>query len=151
MELNEITYEKITGLQKMSREDRLEATKSNFLYFFIHYLPHYGTYRFAPFHYEMAEDIHDLIDGVIKECAWIQFRESAKTSFAKCLLLYLICFRLDEYINIDSYDRENAERMLYDVVWELQTNERIIEDFGQLYNASRSKDQVGQKRISNFV
>jgi len=99
----------------------------------------------------MAGDIHDLIDGKIKELSWIQFRESGKTSFAKGLLLYLICFRLDEYINVDSYDRENAERMLFDVVWELQTNERILEDFGQLYNISKSKDQVTQKRISNFI
>lgn len=131
--------------------ERAELTRVNFGAFFTYYLPHYVNYEFAPFHYEMMGDVHDLINGDIKELAWIQFRESSKTSFAKGLLLYLICFRLDEYINVDSYDRENAERMLYDVVWELQTNERILADFGQLYNVARSKDQVTQKRISNFV
>lgn len=135
----------------MSRENRLKATKSNFLWFFLYYLPHYGSYRFAPFHYEMAVDIHDLIDGTIKELGWIQHRESAKTSFAKAFILYLICFRLRDYINVDSYDKENAERILFDVAWELQTNKRIIDDFGQIYTTDRSKFQVTQKRINNFV
>lgn len=135
----------------MSREDRLIATQSNFILFFVHYLPHYVEYKFAPFHFDMAVDLHDLVDGTIKELAWIQFRESAKTSFSKAFILYLICFHLDEYINVDSYDKENAERILFDVVWELQTNKRILEDFGQLYNAPRNKEQVSQKRVSNFV
>lgn len=99
----------------------------------------------------MMGDVHDLIDGKIRELAWIQFRESAKTSFSKGLLLYLICFQLDDYINVDSYAKENAERILYDVTWELQTNERIINDFGQIYTAERSKHQISQKRIGNFV
>ena len=138
-------------MKKMSREDRVIIAESDFILFFAHYLPHYVEYKFAPFHFDMAVDIHDLIDGTIKELSWIAYRESGKTSFAKGLLLYLICFHLDEYINVDSYDKENAERILFDVVWELQTNKRILDDFGQLYNAPRSKDQISQKRVSNFV
>ena len=135
----------------MSKAERRIVTKCEFLYFLVWYFPHYVTYRFAPFHQEMAQDCMDLIEGRIKELAWIAFRESSKTTFAKILLLYLICFELDEYINVDSYDKENAERILFDIVWELQTNQRIIDDFGQIYNIGRSKDQITQKRISNFV
>lgn len=99
----------------------------------------------------MAQDVHDLIEGKITELAWIQFRESAKTSFAKALVLYLICFRLDDYINVDSYEKENAERILYDVVWELQSNSRIKDDFGNIYNVQKTKDYIAQRRIGNFV
>lgn len=138
-------------LKEMDRMDRLRALKVNFAYFILWYFPHYINYTFADFHYEMVLDVHDLVDGTIKELAWIQYRESGKTSFAKALLLYLICFRLDDYINVDSYDKENAERILFDCVWELQTNERIRNDFGDIYNVERDKDKITQKRISNFI
>jgi hypothetical protein len=55
------------------------------------------------------------------------------------------------YVNIDCYDKSNAESILFDVVTELQTNDLLIGDFGQLYNQPRSKDEATLKRISNFV
>jgi hypothetical protein len=55
------------------------------------------------------------------------------------------------YINVDSYDKSNAESILFDVVMELQTNDMLIADFGHLYNQPRSKDQATLKRISGFI
>ena len=55
------------------------------------------------------------------------------------------------YVNVDSYDKANAESILFDVVTELQGNELLIADFGHLYNQPRTKDQAQLKRISNFV
>jgi hypothetical protein len=55
------------------------------------------------------------------------------------------------YINVDSYDKANAESMLFDVVTELQGNDLLIANFGHLYNQPRTKDQTQLKRISNFV
>ena len=79
------------------------------------------------------------------------FRESAKTSIAKGFITWLICYGKKKYINVDSFDRENAERMLFDIVLELQTNGKLIADFGQLYNAPKKQDEVTQKRVNNFV
>ncbi|MEA2947176.1 MAG: hypothetical protein QOI40_2506, partial [Alphaproteobacteria bacterium] len=55
------------------------------------------------------------------------------------------------YINVDCYDKGNAESILFDVVTELQTNDLLIGDFGKLYNQPRSKDEATLKRVSNFV
>ena len=55
------------------------------------------------------------------------------------------------YINVDSYEKANAESILFDVVTELQGNELLIADFGHLYNQPRTKDEAKLKRISNFV
>lgn len=79
------------------------------------------------------------------------FGESAKTSFAKGLILYMIAYDIEPYINADAFDSTNSERILFDVVWELQTNKRFIEDFGEKYNTARTKDEVTQKRIKDFV
>ncbi len=131
--------------------ERTKALRKHFGYFVTYYLQHYIWSEFASFHYDMMRDVHDLLDFKVREVAWFMFGESAKTSFAKALILYMIAYEIEPYINVDAFDSTNSERLLFDVVWELQTNSRFIRDFGQLYNTKRSKDQVTQKRIKDFV
>lgn len=142
------------ALQKViegSTNERIFLCEQEFSLFFCYYAIDYLKYPFAQFHYEMFQDIRDLLTGKYREVAWIMFRESAKTSFAKIFLLYLICYKKRNYINVDSFDKENAERILFDVVVELQTNPRIKADFGELFNTSRHSTEATQKRVSNFL
>lgn len=129
----------------------MKSTRDHFGYFIAYYLSHYVRSEFAPFHYEMMADVHDLLDLKIREVAWFMFGESAKTSFAKALILYMIAYDIEPYINADAFDSTNSERALFDVVWELQTNRRFIADFGEKYNTKRSKDEATQKRIKDFI
>jgi len=99
----------------------------------------------------MMADVHDLLEHRIREVAWFMFGESAKTSFAKALILYMIAYDIEPYINTDAFDSTNSERILFDIVWELQTNQRFIEDFGEKYNTKRTHDEVTQKRVKDFV
>ena len=149
--MDRVTDEGLEFLKQSRKEARTSALKDHFGYFVTYYLPHYVRSEFAEFHYDMMGDIHDLLELKIREVAWFMFGESAKTSFAKALILYMIVFEIEPYINVDAFDSTNSERILFDVVWELQTNRRIISDFGELYNAKRSKDEVTQKRIKDFV
>src|SRR3990167_4163727 len=146
-----ITPQRIKRLKELPATQRIAVCKEDFALFISYYLSHYMTYPFAPFHYEWFQDIHDLIDGKITEEALVAYRESAKTSIALGLLLYSICYELYEYINVDSYDSVNAKRLLFDVVLELQTNKRILDDFGNIYNTKRSADEVTQKSVKDFV
>lgn len=99
----------------------------------------------------MFQDLDDLMSDVLRELAWIMFRESSKTSISKAFVLWLITFNKRKYINVDSFDRENSERILFDIVVEMQTNPRFKADFGELYNSKRNADEVTQKRVSNFI
>ncbi len=137
----------ITG----SRDERVYLCSKDFALFFCYYFVDYIKLPFAPFHYEMFQDINDLIAGNIRELAWFMFRESAKTSITKGFISYLICYKIRNYPNVDSFDKENAERILFDTVMELQTNPRIKADFGELFNAKRNPDEIQQKRVNNFV
>src|SRR6267154_2399266 len=130
---------------------RKYLTSKSFALFFAYYYLDYVKYRFAPFHYDMFQDLMDLMDDKYREVAWIMFRESAKTSIAKGFLTWLICFDRKRYINVDSFDKENAERILFDIVLELQTNEKIKHDFGELFNAKKNPDEITQKRVNNFI
>lgn len=134
-----------------TRQERLFLCEHEFSLFLCYYGIDYIKYRFAPFHFDFFQDIRDLMKGTIKEVAWIAFRESAKTSFAKMFVLWLICYKKRSYINVDSFDKENSERVLFDIVIELQSNPRIKQDFGELFNAKRDSNEATQKRVSNFL
>ena len=106
--MREITLDQIKALKDLPRDVRKKVCRNNFGLFLTYYFPHYIGYKFAPYHYDMVDDWHDLIDGTITELAWIMYRESAKTSFAKMGFCYLIAYDIDPYINADSYDGDNA-------------------------------------------
>lgn len=146
-----ITKDKLQFLKTASREERTKAARLHFGYFIAYYLPHYVMSPFAPYHYDMMADVHDLLDLRIRELAWFMFGESAKTSFAKALVLYMLAYDIEPYINADAFDSTNSERILFDVVHELQRNTRYRNDFGEKYNTSRTQDEVTQKRVKDFI
>lgn len=131
--------------------DRKFIFENNFMAFFIYNYIDYIKFPFAPFHFEMFDDIGNLVAGVYREVAWVMFRESAKTSIAKGFITWIICTNKKKYINVDSFDKENAERMLFDAILELQKNPRILRDYGELYNVRRNTEELTQKKISNFL
>lgn len=136
---------------KGDKEERKFLCQNDFELFISYYFDEYITYQFAPFHYDMFSDLHDLQGNFINELLWIVFREGAKTSIAKIFLTYLILYEKRYYINVDSFDKSNAESVLFDVVLSLQTNAKIVSDFGQLYNTRRTPEEVQRKKVSDFI
>lgn len=138
----------MTGTSQVRREINQRDFGAFFQYYFLEYI----KYDFADFHLAMFQDIDDLvIKNLIRELLWEEFRESAKTSFAKGVVSWLLLTQKRRYINVDSFDRENSERILFDTVLDLQRNPKIIMDYGQLYTAQRDNAEVTQKRVNNFV
>lgn len=158
VKLNPAVFERIKNATTGQRRYLLRHLPHGPLYFAIYYFPHFFTHRFAPFHYDFNDDIVGLFSGRLDEVHWMGFRECAKTSLAKiCLITYGIVFELEHYINVDSYDKANAEATLFDVSQELMTNRRIIKDFGQLYTKRRrsqaEEEEEGSevKRVGMFI
>jgi phage terminase large subunit-like protein len=132
-------------------KERVFLFENDFSLFMVYYFLDYIKYPFASFHHHWFDCFNKLDRGEIKELALIAFRESAKTSMSKIFLIWLICYEKKKYINVDSFDKENAERILFDVVSELQANQKLVADYGQLFNTKRQREEVTVKRISNFV
>jgi len=142
------------ALEKMltgTKEERVFLAEHSFGLFCIYYFNHYFKYQLADYHYDFFSDCHDLVDNKIREVAWIAFRESGKTSISKLFVVWMIAFKKRTYINVDSFDKENAERILFDVAFEMVNNKRLQADFGVLFAKSRGIDEIKQNRISNFV
>lgn len=142
------------ALEKMlsgTKTERVFLSEHSFGLFCLYYFSQYFEYPLAKYHYDFFDDLHDLIDGKIREVAWIAFRESGKTSISKLFLIWLICYGKKKYLNVDSFDKENAERILFDVAFELVNNARLRADFGQLFSKERGINDIKQTRINNFV
>lgn len=154
-QIRKIDHRIIQMLEDGDRNTRLMVFEDEPVYFALYYFPHFFNYAIPQFHFDFYFDIKRMLAGEIEEAAWIAFRESAKTSIAKlALVIYSICFQKKKYINWDAYDKGNAEAALFDIVVELQTNEKLIADFGQLYYKKKHRDTMEEaklKRISNFI
>jgi phage terminase large subunit-like protein len=132
-------------------QERHFLCEHSFGLFAVYYFSNYFKYALAPYHYDMVQDLHDLLDGKIRECAWIMYRESAKTTFAKLFIIWCIAYKKKKYINVDSFDKENAERILFDVAFELTNNKKLQADFPTLFSKRRGIEDIKQNRINNFV
>ena len=151
MNENEINTELLEFIITAPSEERKYLLNNDFQHWFIWYYIDYVKYPFADFHYSWFKYLAKLISGEYREVALVGFRECAKTSIAKGFITWMICTGKKKYINVDSFDKENAERMLFDAILELQKNPRILADYGELYNAKRNSDELTQKKISNFL
>jgi hypothetical protein len=138
-------------LATSSRDERVYMCGVRFMWFAAYYFIHWFEFSFAPFHVDFFADIEALFTGDLIEVIWIAFRESAKTTIAKIGVIYAICYEKTHYINWDSYDKDNSEAALFDIILELQTNKRLIADFGHLYTQQRSQDEVKRKRVTSFI
>lgn len=134
-----------------TKEERVFLAQNSFLAFALYYFNNYFEYPLADFHKDFNNDLHDLADGKIREVAWIGFRECAKTTFAKLYIIWLTIFQKRKYINVDSFDKENAERILFDVAFELVNNQRLMFDYGVIFSKERGIKDIKQNRINNFV
>ena len=148
---NEINKEALRIVINGTKSERLYLTENDFSLFFCYYFCDYMKYDFADFHFDFFQDCRDLLDNTIREVAWLAFRESAKTSIAKAFVLYCICYKKFNYINVDSFDKENSERILFDIVIEMQINPRIKNDFGELFTKRDDETSKTQKRVNNFI
>lgn len=146
-----MTKEALSKMITGSKEERVFLAEHSFGLFAIYYFQQYFKYALAQYHYDFFQDLHDLQEGKIREVAWIAFRESGKTSIAKLFIIWLIAFNKKKYINVDSFDKENAERILFDVAFEMVNNPRLKADFGILFSKERSINDIKQNRINNFV
>ncbi len=115
---------------RMTKEQRIAEGRVNFQWFCRYYLADYFSSEPAAFHGELS-DLVDTQERVI--CA--APREHAKStvvSFAK--VIHSICYKLAHFIVELRESDDVATQATNDIREELESNERIIEDFGHLYN-----------------
>lgn len=75
------------------------------------------------------------------------------TSLAKIKVVHNICYKQKRFMLWASFDEKKAKANLFDIAFELQTNENLASDFGQLYYEEDLKDKKysTKKSIGEFI
>ena len=154
--LNPILWDKVVN---GTIDQRRYICGKSFAYFAFYYFNDYFVYKTPDYHWEFFDDCEKIVSGELRDVMWIAFRESAKTTIAKIFVVWCICYRKKKYIAWDSYDGTNAESALFDVTLHLQTNKKILKDFGYLYRKKKhqktkeeqEEDAPEMKRGSVFI
>lgn len=77
------------------------------------------------------------------------FRGSIKTEIVKVYLVYCICYKIEPYIVIQSYDSGSSEDMVRNVARMLM-NESIVKDYWMLFPFTSDKEDMKKRSVSNF-
>lgn len=119
------------------KQERIERSLGDKLFFMATYLPHYFTTEFGDFHAEWAE-IADLTDRFALVGAP---REHAKSTFFTFGdPLHVICHGLIKFGLIVSDTHEQAQGFTVAIKVELEENVRLRHDFGDLRTKTWSDD-----------
>lgn len=136
-----------------TKDQRKAVFEQDFFRFAFYYFREFFFFDTPDFHHDMLDDIEDMQDGVIKEIIWCMFRESGKTSLAQIYVIWIICNRKKKFINVDSYDKDNAESFIFDIANYLMENEKLISDYGNIYQEDHttSMKRKEMKRVDKFI
>lgn len=146
-----MTKEALSKMIEGTQAERRFLAEHSFGLFCLYYFPNYFQYKLADYHYDLFKDFEDLLNGKIRELVWIIYREGGKTTLEKLGYLWILAFKKRFYPNADAFDKENAERILFDLAFELTNNKRFRADFGVLFSKEKSVNEIKQNRINNFV
>lgn len=130
---------------------RKYVCSKNFSYFFFWYFSKYITHKTPEFHFNMHRQLQNLGDEY-NFLLWVMFRDSAKTSLARAFIVWSIIYDKKKNINWIGHDEKKGEKNARAIANELQGNERIINDFGQLYFEQRQDKKISKpKKLTEFI
>ncbi|WP_157801089.1 phage terminase large subunit [Bacillus solitudinis] len=131
--------DKLTG-QSGLRKKLAEIDKD---YFGKVYFPRYFNRESPIFHTEIEEHLQKMLDGKIKNLCVVAPRGHSKSTLCSFKIpLYCLLFQLKPFILIVSANEDMAKDFLKSIRNELETNEAIIEDFGELKGSTWNTDKL---------
>ena len=107
-----------------------ELAENSLAWFCALYLPHYLTFTSPDFHYEMCRDLENDDERLIEIIA---FRESAKSTIVSlAYILWSALYKKRRFIIICSDTGTQAKQIIANMIYELEFNKQIINDFGTM-------------------
>jgi len=135
------------------QELRLALAAIDLEFFARYYLPHHFDLEPAKFHQKIFEDVQNLLLGEgVQNLLEVVFRGGGKTTIVTLALpLWSICFLLRRFIVVISDTQGQSKEQLATVKDELEHNERIEEDFGNLVGSRWTEDDIETKNRVKII
>ena len=112
---------------RMTKAERVERGRHDFVWFCRYYLADFFFSEPADFHRELSE----LVDTE-KRCVCAAPREHAKSTILFAKVLHSIVYELAHFVVVFRDSDDVAKQTVDDIRQELEANERLIEDYGDL-------------------
>lgn len=134
-------------LSKVNKSERIEffKDKENFIFFWYYHFRKNFISELAPFHFEWIKELVEWNKSILFEA----FRWSLKTELIKIYLVYCICYKVEPYIVVQSYDSSWSEEMVRNVA-KMLVSKSIVNDYGNLFPFITAKEDMAKKSITNF-
>jgi len=133
-----------------NKKFRMKYFEQNFFSFALFYFPMFFTVKSAEFHKEWAKQFSSWIN-----CLLIAFRESWKTIWLMVYLIWIIAYKKKRFILYYSYEQTLSAARLFDIIVQLKTNKRLINDFWHLFPTWKKteKEDMGleKKTVNEFI
>lgn len=133
-------------LQK--KETRIYYLEHDFFTRCIYYFSKSFHYpKVAEFHRERCKASQKWLNIYLE---W--FRESAKTMLIWLLYdIWCIVYKKKRFICAFSYEWRSSSNYLFNIALELQTNQKLIEDYWQLFFSDNKEKKSQKKSINEFI
>lgn len=142
-------YDKLSYLLS-NQPTRVELCKNRFRYFVLYYWARHLKFpRLATYHYDWFKAVDKQLNIFVE---W--HRESAKTTILGMLYeCRLICYKKKSFIINLCYDKWDAKNFNWKILNEFRLNSRIINDFGLLYDTSRTDktSHIKETSVAEFI
>jgi len=134
--------------KKSKKDHRVVFFEYEFLFWCFYYFPWEFNHPLAEFHFEYVETLEDWTDVF-----FVWFRECWKSMFLTMYYAWVIIYAKRRFIMHYNSEIEQAKAMLRDVISILQTNEKIIADYGYVYMPAEwwKKWDWRQKTVWEFI
>jgi len=131
-----------------SQSFRIKYFEYNVYDFGLYYFGYFFTAKSSPYHKQVAKDFLADMNLLL-----IAFREFGKSIWVLVDIIHAICYKRANFMLYFSFEKTLSEGRLFDVIVQLKTNQRIINDFGYLFPDTKDKEEQGlQKRsVSEFI
>lgn len=152
--LNALTGDKVETallmLAEKMRERPRETAAVSFPFFCMHYLaPHFDA-GFGQFQLPLMEELSELRPG--QHVLYLFPREHGKTTvYNFALTLWWICYRRKLHIGIISSTMDTSEKFLANIKSELENNQRIVDDFGDLSGERNEKTTKKRRWKTRYI
>ncbi len=123
-------------LEATGRRLRILKCKKSLLKFCRTYLPDHFTDKFGPHQLRLIKIMEDIVlrGNVMdkKPGAWAMYRGGAKTTIVTAAVLWAFLYKYKRFVVFISSAMHLAAPVLHSVQVEIETNEKLREDFGDL-------------------
>lgn len=123
---------------------RLTRAEHDLSFFASYYFPHYMQSRSSEFHWYLYHELKRIVESELGQRVAIAApRGNAKSSIVSLIfILWCIVFRKKHFIVLLSDTSSQAEEFLANIRNEIESNERLIKDFGSLVGDSWKADDI---------